>query len=125
LVVVYGTHVYDGFHEGWHEFHPLKAIMKFTDINLKGAVKYLEWDPGFPDGKEVPAGLTVDDMRQGLNSVAFTKLARKIRDQWCAAIGESFKPATRDNQKQPQNRWTIHPLVDGCQLAGGGPPPPR
>ena len=26
--MVYGTHVYDGFHEGWHEFHPLKAIIK-------------------------------------------------------------------------------------------------
>jgi hypothetical protein len=125
LVVVYGTHVYDGFHEGWHEFHPLKAIMKFTDYNILGAVQYLEWDPKFPDGKELPRGLTVTDMTQGMNSTAFAALAKQIRDQWCAAIGESFKPGTRDNQKKQENRWTIHPLVDGCQPAAGGSPPTR
>src|SRR5262245_5781330 len=33
-VVVFGTHVYDGFHTGWHEFHPLKAIIKAGDPKL-------------------------------------------------------------------------------------------
>jgi hypothetical protein len=121
LVVVYGTHVYDGFHEGWHEFHPLKAVMKFTKLNIQGAVQYLEWDPNFPDGKEVPSGLTAMDMKKGMDSPAFAALAKKIRDQWCAAIGDPFKPGTRDNQSRPENRWTIHPLVDGCRPAAAPP----
>jgi hypothetical protein len=125
LVVVYGTHVYDGFHEGWHEIHPLMGIMKFTDLNLKGAIQYLEWDPHFPDGREPPAGLTAVDMIMGLNSPAFAVAAKKVRDQWCAAIGEPFTPGARDNRVKAQNRWTIHPLVDGCQPANSEPSPPK
>jgi len=123
LVVVFGTHVYDGFHEGWHEIHPLMAILKFNNLNIQGAIQYLEWDPNFPDSAEVPAGLTADDMRAGLSSPAFAAAAKKVRDQWCAAIGQPFAPGIRIAQLKAENRWTIHPLVDGCQPAGS--PPPR
>jgi glycosyltransferase involved in cell wall biosynthesis len=43
-VVVLGRHVYDGFHEGWHEIHPLMAIMK---IDSRDTSQYQEWDPDF------------------------------------------------------------------------------
>jgi hypothetical protein len=56
-----------------------------------------------------------------MDSPAFAALAKKIRDQWCAAIGDPFKPGTRDNQNRPENRWTIHPLVDGCQPVAAPP----
>lgn len=122
LVVVFGTHVYDGFHEGWHELHPLKAVMRFNDINLRGAIQYLEWNPHFPDDGVAPAGLTPADMKKGLDSPAFAAAAKKIRDQWCAAIGQPFEPATIANQAKPEHRWTIHPSVDGCEPADGGTP---
>jgi len=123
LIVVYGTHVYDGFHEGWHEFHPIMAILKFNNLNFQGAIQYLEWDPNFPDGAEVPVGLTVADMRAGLNSGAFRAAAQKVLDQWCAAISQPLAPGMANTQALPENRWTIHPAVDGCQPAGS--PPPR
>jgi len=122
-IVVFGTHVYDGFHEGWHEIHPIMAILRFNDLNIQGAIQYLEWDPNFPDGAETPAGLTVADMRAGLNSGAFRAAAQKVRDQWCAAIGQPFAPGVANAQALPENRWTIHPAVDGCQPAAS--PPPR
>ena len=74
-VVVYGTHVYDGFHEGWHELHPLMAIMRvpppevWTNIPGLNTEKptfnppYLEWDPNWSIAANgtPPVGLTITD----------------------------------------------------------------
>lgn len=49
--------------------------------------------------------------------------AQAERDKWCSAIGEAGSPLTIDNQKGPENQWTIHPTVDGCQPEDGEPPP--
>jgi len=132
-VVVYGTHVYDGFHSGWHEFHPLMAIMKAppTEIytNIPGIdvtqpsfiPPYIEWSPNWTAGADGPltSGLTVTDMQQGLASPAFRAVAVAVKQQWCSLLGEAFSPGTIANQNQPENGWTIHPTVDGC----GTPPP--
>lgn len=40
--------------------------------------------------------------------------ARRARDRWCDAIDDSRDPVTRGNQKKPENRWQLHPLIDGC-----------
>jgi hypothetical protein len=69
----------------------------------------------------LPPGLNVADMQQGLESQAFRQMAIAIRDNWCG-VSAAFHHATRTNQEQSQNRWTIHPLVDGCQPASGTPP---
>jgi hypothetical protein len=29
-----------------------------------------------------------------------------------------------DVQEQPENGWTIHPLIDGCDPEAKDPPPP-
>jgi hypothetical protein len=55
-----------------------------------------------------------------------TKLAR---DSWCAALDDADKDSTHDNQANPENQWTVHPVIDGCQPRGredGHPndPPP-
>jgi hypothetical protein len=116
-VVVYGTHVYDGFHEGWHEFHPLKAIIKYPKIQL--TTPYLEWDPNWDDAVNGPApyGLAATDMQQGLGSPAFQVAAQGIQLNWCSFLSEAFEIETVAAQKLPENDWTIHPLVDGCQPA--------
>jgi hypothetical protein len=127
-VVVFGTHVYDGFHEGWHEIHPLKAVMKFDPTETSN---YLEWDPNFNDpAKIAPAtpdmapamkALAVSDMQLGLDSKKFRARAEWLRDRWCRLVRERFDPATIAAQGLPQNRWTVHPDVDGCRPSDGPP----
>jgi hypothetical protein len=103
-VLVHGHHVYDGFHEGWHELHPLLAVMKIPE--------YLEQNPAV-----VPydPSLTPDDIRRGLTSPAFRASAVALRKHWCERFQLPLDPGIHTLQQQPQNRWTIHPAVDGCQ----------
>lgn len=135
-VIVYGTHVYDGFHQGWHELHPLKAILKapppetYTNvpglnveqINFSSVPPYIEWDPNWASGF-LPPGLTATDMQQGLASEAFRAAAVAVKQAWCSLLTAAFDPAVLTTQQQPENRWTIHPLVDGCQPTAAGAPP--
>jgi len=137
-VIVYGTHVYDGFHTGWHEIHPLMAIMRcpppetYTNVGnlaVEGITfnpPYLEWGPnGLPGPGEYEMwGLATVDMLAGLNSVPFTALANKIQQQWCGLLSQAFDGTTQTEQQQPKNRWTIHALVDGCEPVAPPPPPP-
>jgi hypothetical protein len=123
-VVVFGTHVYDGFHQGWHEIHPLKAIIKVADPKLAMALPYVEWDPNFPISDTGPGGLSAGDMRKGLASPTFTAAAKNTKNDWCQLLREAFTPATIHTQGQPENRWTIHPAVDGCSTDGSPLPPP-
>lgn len=132
-VVVFGTHVYDGFHEGWHEFHPLKAVLRapppeiYTNVpglnteQITFVPPYIEWDPDWTEGAngKLTSGLTVADMRQGLASRPFRDVAESIKKTWCGLLGEAFNPAVQTRQGLTENRWTIHPLVDGCQPAEG------
>jgi hypothetical protein len=126
---------YDGFHEGWHEIHPLLTICKIGTFKLDGGTEdsfYLQWQPGFPDNGTPPTQdlpgltlpkLTIDDMRQGLNSDAFAQRARALRDRWCGLLTERFDPAVGTRQQGLDQRWTIHPLVDGCRPDAPSPPP--
>jgi hypothetical protein len=131
-VIVVGEHVYDGFHEGWNEFHPLMAVAK---LNKDESSQYLEWNPAFPDGAalptdtdDMPAGirnLNQLDMQEGLNSGKFAERAAWMRAKYCKMMHEIFDPATRAEQAKPKHRWTVHPDVDGCRDDGspGNVPP--
>jgi hypothetical protein len=112
-VAVLGHWVYDGFHDGWHEIHPLMAVQKILGDNDSDGDHYLTWDPRYA-ATEAPAGLTPDDIRRGLESLAFAGRAKVIRDRWCVALQEAFLPETRETQQSGLHRWTIHPAVDGC-----------
>ena len=125
-VAVFGIHVYDGFHEGWHEIHPLMKVIKLH--SEREASAYTEWDPDFNDATKLPkdlpdmpaniTGLTIDDMQKGLASQRFRDRATWLRDKWCGLLNESVSEATGALQATELHRWTIHPDVDGCE-----PPP--
>jgi hypothetical protein len=124
-VAVFGTHVYDGFHTGWHEFHPLKTIIKASDPKFIHGLPYLEWSPD-PPSAPIPYGLSAADMQAGLQSPAFTKAAANLWNQWCGLLTEANDPNVRNTQNKPDNRWTVHPGVDGCNPdEGGGVEVPR
>jgi hypothetical protein len=118
-VAVLGKHVYDGFHEGWHEFHPLMAVVK---MNSQEADQYLEWNPDFTG--TAPAGLTAADMKKGLASKPFRARAVELRARWCGLLQEAFDPGVKHTQEQDPHRWTAHPEVDGCEPREQ-PPVPR
>lgn len=121
-VVAYGRHVYDGFHEGWHEIHPLMTVMK---IHPNESSAYIEWDPDFNDPAKIPGdlpdmpagitGLTDADMKDGLASNKFKARAIWLRDKWCDLLNEAFDKKTAGLQETEEHRWTIHPDVDGCE----------
>ena len=122
-VAVYGVHVYDGFHEGWHEIHPLMKVIKLHPDREASA--YMEWDPDFNDPAKLPVdlpgmppnitGLTINDMKIGLASQKFRDRATWLRDTWCGLLHESVGETTQGLQGTEPHRWTIHPNVDGCE----------
>lgn len=118
-VAVLGEHVYDGFHSGWHEFHPLMAVLKVEPDGGAEPDAMLTWNPAFSPAAVPPYGLSIDDMKQGLRSTDFKSQAVKLRDQWCAELTRAFAEPTRKTQQKLEQRWTIHPLVDGCRPASG------
>jgi hypothetical protein len=112
-VVVLGHLVYDGFHEGWHEFHPLMAVMK---INHHPAA-YLNAAPNFPNNPALsqPFGLTPGDMQLGLASPAFRAKAEALRTRWCRAIQDALSREVKLAQRGEALAWAAHPLIDGCK----------
>jgi len=120
-VVVMGEHVYDGYHDGWNEFHPLMAIMKFNVHEAERPPVYVEWQPDgnvpawIPD-KIDPASPDLDatKLRAGLGDADFRTRCETLRKAWCRRLDEAFSAETRQIQQGLEHRWTIHPAVDGC-----------
>jgi hypothetical protein len=110
-VIIYGRWVYDAGHGGYNELHAVKGVQKLDVIkhwsDFNGAQDFMDW-----------------------------------HDRWCKFIseappgaeptGESAQGLTpeqqhvQDRQNQSENRWLIHPLLDGCTPSdgqGGGEQP--
>ena len=105
LVVATGRWVYDTGHKGWNEFHPLKTIQRI-------------------DEKSYDAG-NIEDLRKrwcGLlaNVPPFTPPGDKPPDGMTSAQTQTW-----NTQRQPDNQWILHPVLDGCRGSSPKPPPPR
>jgi hypothetical protein len=103
-VIVRGRWAYDGGHTGWPEIHATRIVQKVENI---------------------PNDL---------------KAFEAFREHWCELLSEvphvipaDVHPADQppltppqqtvyDNQQKPENQWTFHPEVDGCEPTGDGDP---
>jgi hypothetical protein len=102
LVVVRGRWVYDAGHKGHNEIHAVSTIQKIPDTKDRSA--------------EPSAGAPVEDFE-------------RFYEDWCGLASEAppdHAPGERprgmtpaqtivfDNQQKPDNKYLIHPDIDGC-----------
>ena len=48
----------------------------------------------------------------------------ELQQKYDQQFGVINSPGTIEIQKQPQNQWTVHPLLDGCLGSSPYPVPP-
>jgi hypothetical protein len=96
LAYVYGRWVFDSLHagEGWNELHPLHFMNKIGRITQGQLIA-----GGWPNLGDIKTKL--DNMYETIND-----------------------PTTLTTQAEPQNQWTLHPVLDGCMAGDGYPEPP-
>jgi hypothetical protein len=91
VILVRGDWVYDAGHDGWNEIQPIRHIQKLTDV--------------------------IDARFTGMNKADSNLVAqfkKEVLDVWCARVGEASDPLVIAAQGDPDNRWHIHPSIDGC-----------
>lgn len=98
IAYVYGRWVYDSFHIGSesNELHPVHFMIKMCPPATKGQLAAGIWPPGIGGQKA----------------------------RLDAQFGVINDPGTIEIQKLPENRWKLHPLLDGCAGATPYPTPP-
>jgi hypothetical protein len=108
LIVVTGRWTWDGGHQGWNELHPVKSIQKAgnpADYPTDPETLIRRWcertSEAPPPDRDGPAGAP-----QGMTPQ---------------------QQATWDAQRDPANRWVLHPAIDGCRRPeqDDEPPPVR
>jgi hypothetical protein len=102
VLFVLGRWVYDSAHTGWNELHPVLFCQRIAQVPQPDLVAGQPWQ-NFPDLGPQNLQATVSG--------------------FCGLANDALSPLTFAAQLQPQNQWTIHPLVDGCTTDVGGPPP--
>lgn len=100
-VVVWGRWAYDAGHYGYNELHPVKRVQKIDNP------RDLDWAS-----------------YRG-NYTRWCKLTSQVPPiEWPGLRPLAMTPEQQevyDGQQRPENGWTLHPSVDGCQPA---PEPP-
>jgi hypothetical protein len=96
ILAVQGTFVYDSGHEGWNEIHPIKQCQRIGKMTGQGWAEIQ-----IVDGPPIMLQLTMTDLQTYING-------------WCALLSTANVSTTVANQQLPQNQWTVHPFVDGC-----------
>lgn len=115
-VAVTGRWVWDAGHSGWPELHAVHTVQKLAipPELLSGA----RTDPKALDDfrrnvchlvGEAPPNFGAPDAPRTV-----TQLAAMTPEQ----------RTVHERQQEPENSWTIHPLIDGCEGEPAEPPPP-
>jgi len=91
VILVRGDWVFDAGHSGWNEVHPITHVQKLTDVV----------DPRFRAMNKADAALVAE-------------FKKEVLDPWCFRVAEGTDPAVKAAQRDPENLWRIHPLIDGC-----------
>ncbi|HVO01619.1 MAG TPA: hypothetical protein VMT54_05425 [Candidatus Cybelea sp.] len=91
VILVRGDWVYDAGHAGWNEIQPIRSVQKLTDVV----------DPKYRDMAKADASLVAS-------------FKKEVLDVWCFHVGQSSDPVVIAAQQDPENRWHIHPSIDGC-----------
>lgn len=97
LAYVFGRWVYDSLHKGAesNELHPVHYMIKI----------------GCATQSNLSMGIWPTDLGE-------------IQQKYDQQFGVINSPITIEIQKQPQNQWTVHPLLDGCLGTTPYPVPP-
>ena len=104
LIVITGRWVYDAAHGGQNELHAVKTIQKLNDFEIYEPGKFEPlWHRFCALAGEVPP---ITD--PGVHPLGMTPAQQTVHD----------------NQRKPENRWYLHPFIDGCEPPTPPPPPP-
>ncbi|MFY9663555.1 MAG: hypothetical protein WCB01_08405 [Candidatus Cybelea sp.] len=100
VLVVTGRWIYDSAHSGWNELHPVLHCQKVARVPQADLAAGTPW-------ASLPQ-FSAANVETTLNQNTVDRMG------WCPLITEAGDPATTTSQQEPQNGWTIHPVVDGC-----------
>jgi hypothetical protein len=100
VLFVMGRWILDSAHTGWNELHPVISAQKVGTVSHTNVVTGNPWT--------------------GTEFLDPVRLKIKL-DSMCGLTHEAGSAQTVSDQAQPQNQWTIHPLIDGCTPAPAGP----
>jgi hypothetical protein len=96
IVVVKGDWVYDAGHDGWNEIHPVRHVQV----------------------------IRVPDRLKGDNPATeqlVEQFKKRVLDPWCFQLRTAGSDLVKGEQEKAENKWHIHPVIDGCEPAE--PPP--
>lgn len=127
ILFVKGTWVFDTFHEGWNELHPVKKCYRIATASFV-RTDVIDWHDAIASFM-VATGRWIWDPAQ-LPALKPIKLDGPPQPHdwtdwvafWCDHVETTSNPLTVAAQARPENQWTIHPLVDGCDPGPGADP---
>lgn len=90
IVVVTGDWAYDAGHGGWNEIHPVRHV-QVIDV------------PNKFNGATAATEILVEEFK------------KEILDPWCLQVTTAGSDLVKEEQDKPENKWQIHPEIDGCE----------
>ena len=140
-IVVTGRHTYDSGHYGWNEIHPVLRLQKIPNLP-NGESSLPSWastsnpdDPGWAAKQQAVKRDIEQRAKEWCDAVSGAPPPTPVlygkkgggKHRHGTGRGGRRDPAgmsatqqaTYDAQLRPENRWTIHPLIDGCAPTAG------
>jgi hypothetical protein len=95
-VAIIGDWIYDSAHDGWHELHPVKALLKLRcPTDVPGI------DPEYPDSPE---------SKLAKEKFCLAYLVSQL-ETICHLMTQRNDPAVTGAQDDPRNQWLTHPRL--------------